>query len=283
MIDPLFGKYCYIDTPWIAGEKTVYRIIRSGVRSNSWCEVPVNGRTKKVNHGEHSEEIVFVMLDTLIDEDTKIMRFALKDVEIIEMADRKVSEKPTSSENPNNCETCKHDLWHTPRMCGKCVRQEDGKPSMYEPKTEPQTWTKENCKGCKYNEYPYDSGTCFVRVCINGNKYEPKTEPLDKDTNVRSKAVYDKWGNVFDARADIEDEPQCKECGHWEHGAGDHYYCALLEMGQECYFESKDESTLMFANEPKTEPQVIVCPIQEEDASYARWLYEDEPQTERSE
>lgn len=29
----------------------------------------------------------------------------------------------------------------------------------------------------------------------------------------------------------------------------------------------------------KTEPQVIVCPIQEEDAEYARWLYEGEPQT----
>lgn len=49
-------------------------------------------------------------------------------------------------------------------------------------------------------------------------------------------------------------EMPCEECGHWEHGAGDHYYCALLEMGQECYFESKNESTLMFANEPKTEP-----------------------------
>ena len=42
-------------------------------------------------------------------------------------------------------------------------------------KDDPQ-WTKENCKGCKYNEYPYDSGTCFARVCINGNKYEPKDE-----------------------------------------------------------------------------------------------------------
>ena len=48
-----------------------------------------------------------------------------------------------------------------------------GKPNN----CEPQKWTKENCKGCKYNEYPYDSGTCFVRVCINGNKYEPKDEP----------------------------------------------------------------------------------------------------------
>ena len=45
----------------------------------------------------------------------------------------------------------------------------------------------------------------------------------------------------------------CEECGHWEHGAGDHYYCALLEMRQECCFESKGESTLMFANKPKDE------------------------------
>ena len=42
---------------------------------------------------------------------------------------------------------------------------------------EAQKWAKENCKGCKYNEYPYDESTCFVRVCINGNKYEPKDEP----------------------------------------------------------------------------------------------------------
>ena len=47
----------------------------------------------------------------------------------------------------------------------------------------------------------------------------------------------------------------CEECGHWEHGAGDHYYCALLEMRQECCFESKGESTLMFANTPTDEPQ----------------------------
>ena len=47
---------------------------------------------------------------------------------------------------------------------------------VIEPTDEPQKWTKENCKGCKYNEYPYDSGTCFVRVCINGNKYELQTD-----------------------------------------------------------------------------------------------------------
>ena len=52
------------------------------------------------------------------------------------------------------------------------------------------------------------------------------------------------------------DTMPCEECGHWEHGAGDHYYCALLEMRQECFFESKGESTLMFANKPKDEPTI---------------------------
>ena len=64
--------------------------------------------------------------------------------------------EPNCSEKPNNCKTEPTGYNLTP--------VED----------EPQKWTKENCKGCKYNESPYDSGTCFVRVCINGNKYEPK-------------------------------------------------------------------------------------------------------------
>ena len=41
--------------------------------------------------------------------------------------------------SPSDCATCKHNPWSTPRTCGKCVGQKDGKPSMYEPKTEPQT------------------------------------------------------------------------------------------------------------------------------------------------
>lgn len=67
--------------------------------------------------------------------------------------------------------------------CPNCGQAMDGKDEPLDKDTnvrskdEPQAWTKENCKGCRYNEYPYDSGTCFVRVCINGNKYEPKDEP----------------------------------------------------------------------------------------------------------
>lgn len=78
----LFGKYCYIDTPWIAGEKTRYRIIGNGVRSNSWCEVPVTGRTELIHH-DYMEEVVFVVLDTLVSDDSIIRRFALKDVDVM--------------------------------------------------------------------------------------------------------------------------------------------------------------------------------------------------------
>ena len=79
--DPLFGKYCYIDTPWIAGKNTIYRIVNSGVRSNAWVEVPISGREKVVLH-DHQEDVVFVVLDTLISEDSRIKKVALKDVKI---------------------------------------------------------------------------------------------------------------------------------------------------------------------------------------------------------
>ena len=68
----------------------------------------------------------------------------------------------------------------TPQTCEDCENWSDtqdgcaDRHGCYTPQTEKPKWTKENCKGCKYNEYPYDDSTCFVRVCIDGNKYEPK-------------------------------------------------------------------------------------------------------------
>ena len=55
-------------------------------------------------------------------------------VQMLKMADRKESGIPTSSEKPNNCETCKHDSkeWYED-PCGWCC----GAHSGYEPKTEP--------------------------------------------------------------------------------------------------------------------------------------------------
>lgn len=78
----LFGRFCYISTPWIAGNKTRYRIVASGIRSNTWCEVPVTGTPKPVPH-DYFEEVCIVVLDTLVSEDSWLLRFALKDVEVL--------------------------------------------------------------------------------------------------------------------------------------------------------------------------------------------------------
>ena len=86
-------------------------------------------------------------------------------------------------ETEHTCQFCYYEYFdgraYPCSMCGCGEERKDmfmPKGRQNKRKDEPQ-WTKENCKGCKYNEYPYDSGTCFVRVCINGNKYEPKDEP----------------------------------------------------------------------------------------------------------
>lgn len=89
MKDNLFGKYCYIDTPWIAGKKTIYRILASGIESNTYCHVPVNAKTKPEGHRDF-EPIVYVVLDTLVSDRSEILRFALKDVEIIDDESKEV-------------------------------------------------------------------------------------------------------------------------------------------------------------------------------------------------
>ena len=164
--DELFGKYCYIDTPWIAGKHTIYRIIRSGVRSNSWCEVPINGLTKKVNHGEHTEDIVFVVLDTLIDEDAEIMGVALKDVEIIGEAEQ----TENSSEKPNSCGHITEDGVTCAKYpaCDDCLDNPLNKVKGSERLVKSSEQT--DCQTCKWwSSYGY----CVHRECKG---YEPKTE-----------------------------------------------------------------------------------------------------------
>lgn len=80
----LFDKRCIIPTGYSA-RPFVYRILNSGVMSNSWCEVPLTVQSKRdTKWHKDTEEIIFVVLDTLIDERSQIIRVALKDVEIME-------------------------------------------------------------------------------------------------------------------------------------------------------------------------------------------------------
>lgn len=113
---------------------------------------------------------------------------------------------------------------HTDRNTENCSE----KPNNSTTEDCSTVWTKENCKGCKYNEYPYDSGTCFVRVCINGNKYEPKDEPQTEPLQTCSVN-----GRPYSECSSCEhfkctaDEPQmeryCTNCKH--NGVIEDYEC----------------------------------------------------------
>ena len=81
-MNDLFGKKCYIDTPWIAGKKTVYRILASGMRSNKWQDVPISGAETNIIH-DHFEDVAIVVLDTLVCESSRIIRVAIKDIRVI--------------------------------------------------------------------------------------------------------------------------------------------------------------------------------------------------------
>lgn len=79
----LFGKRCRIKHVSNMKEGFVYRIVNDGIISNVWKELPF-GRIphENVRHN-HSEDILIVVCDTLIDDESKLERVRLKDVEIM--------------------------------------------------------------------------------------------------------------------------------------------------------------------------------------------------------
>ena len=95
----LFGKRCRILTGYDK-RSFVYRIVNSGLRSNTWSEPPLTywSETEPVRHG-HSEDVLIVVCDTLIDEKSRLIRVALKDVELMD-------EAPTIEAEP-----VKHGRW----------------------------------------------------------------------------------------------------------------------------------------------------------------------------
>lgn len=80
----LFGKRCRIKHVSNMKEGFVYRIVNSGIRSNSWKELPLGRATSENVIHDYSEEIVIVVCDTLINERSKLERVALKDIEIMQ-------------------------------------------------------------------------------------------------------------------------------------------------------------------------------------------------------
>lgn len=80
----LFGKRCRIKHVSDLERGFVYRIVNSGVRSNCWKELPLGRYGNEAILHDTMEDVVYVVCDTLIDEDSKIERVALKDIEIMQ-------------------------------------------------------------------------------------------------------------------------------------------------------------------------------------------------------
>ena len=80
----LFGKRCRILTGYDK-KPFVYRIVNSELISNTWCEPPITYQSEKnpVRH-DYSANVLIVVLDTLVNEDSRLIRVALKDVELID-------------------------------------------------------------------------------------------------------------------------------------------------------------------------------------------------------
>ncbi len=80
----LFGKRCIIPHGF-SGKPFVYRIVNSGTYSNAWSEVPLTYQSESnlLLHDEF-EEVLIVVVDTLINERSKLVRVARKDVKLID-------------------------------------------------------------------------------------------------------------------------------------------------------------------------------------------------------
>jgi len=79
----LFGRRCLI-AHGISSEPFVYRIVNSGVKSNTWSEPPLTHHSEHnpVIH-DHFEEVLTVVCDTLISERSTLVRVARKDVKLM--------------------------------------------------------------------------------------------------------------------------------------------------------------------------------------------------------
>ena len=105
--------------------------------------------------------------------------------------------------SPSDCKTCKHNPWSTPRTCDKCIRQEDGRPSMYESEDEPQIT----------NDFKI-TYTCSFTDCDNFKNFGFG----EKCIECKRKQSEAKYKDEPQYHADIEcNYKDCDSCGHKEY------------------------------------------------------------------
>ena len=135
----------------------------------------------------------------------------IADAVVRKLADRKTE---NCSEKPNNCETCRFELY-CPEMCEGCCEWD----SHYEPKTEPTISKMEqvetmSCQECKRWIYDDRWGWFCPLKSQDECKYEPKDEPKIYKINPQEPTNDDKCFECDDFFTcggqcnKIEDEPQ---------------------------------------------------------------------------
>lgn len=75
-----FGDYCLVEQKRYAGyenEMFLYKVIRGGIRSNTWQRVPVDGRLKDYDRGKISDVLQVVKCGV---DETKVETVRLCDV-----------------------------------------------------------------------------------------------------------------------------------------------------------------------------------------------------------
>lgn len=81
----LFGWRCVI--PTCLNKRLIeYRVVASGRKSNAWVEIPIMVGAERKHH-EESKSVLFVVLDTLVDDRSRIICVAEDDVELLQPAD----------------------------------------------------------------------------------------------------------------------------------------------------------------------------------------------------
>lgn len=84
MKEDLFGKYCVILTG-VSRKPFIYRILKSGNNSNCWSEIPLTYESEHNPKPHNSfEHVLFVVRDGVIDDNSKIIRVAEKDVCVLD-------------------------------------------------------------------------------------------------------------------------------------------------------------------------------------------------------
>lgn len=175
----LFGRRCKILTGFDC-KPFVYRIVSSGIRSNAWSEVPLTYYTERelVKH-DTLEECVIVVCDTLINEESRLIRVALKDIELMDEAVTKINKVIQELDYclEGLCDICSHKGTDAPGGC----KDELMLDAMLALKAqEPQATTPEaewllykgrrgaTCSYCKHTYYDaYDVENCdnYCRHC----------------------------------------------------------------------------------------------------------------------